>query len=169
MLYRRPVQLALQAALLLAMKADDNPRCVSELAGRLGVPATYLAKILQSLSRAGLLSTARGPGGGVRLARPAREIHLLDILLAVEPKVDFERCFLGLDSCDDRNPCPLHDTWVPIRARILAMLQTTNLGRLAAKAKRRGVLRSKTGVSSAGSGLPTAVRTVGVKRNRSRV
>lgn len=168
MLYRRPAQLALQATLLLAMKTDSKPSRVSELAGRLGIPATYLAKILQSLSRVGLLSTVRGPGGGVQLARPAREIHLLDVLSAIEPTLDFERCFLGLPACTEENPCAVHETWAPLRTQILAMLQTTSLGDLATKAKLREVLLREPTTSSAGTTRRPPGRGVKVKRSRSR-
>ena len=98
-----------------------------EIAAELGVPATYLAKVLQSLTRAGLLRAMRGPGGGVQLARSPREIYLWDVLSAVEPVGEFERCFLGLGRCNDVNPCPLHEVWAPIRNQILTMLQTKSL------------------------------------------
>ncbi|MBI4461526.1 MAG: Rrf2 family transcriptional regulator [Acidobacteria bacterium] len=127
MLYRRSAQLALQASLLLALHPDGTSRRVREIAAELGVPATYLAKVLQCLTRAGLLRAVRGPGGGVRLARSAREICLWDVLSALEPVSEFERCFLGLGQCSDQHPCPLHESWGPIRSEILAMLQTQSL------------------------------------------
>jgi DNA-binding IscR family transcriptional regulator len=82
----------------------------------------------------------RGPGGGVRFARSPREIHLWDILSAVEPANEFERCFLGLKPCSDLNSCPLHEDWAPIRAKIRRLLQTKNLWEFAAEARNRGVL-----------------------------
>ncbi|OFV84771.1 MAG: hypothetical protein A2620_05575 [Acidobacteria bacterium RIFCSPHIGHO2_01_FULL_67_28] len=111
-----------------------------EIAAGLGVPATYLAKVLQGLTRAGLLRAVRGPGGGVQLARPARDIRLWDVLAAVEPVGEFERCFLGLGECDDAHPCPLHESWGPIRARLLEMLQARSLDEFAAEAESRGLL-----------------------------
>src|SRR3989338_7930710 len=125
MLTRRSSQLALQASLLLALEPAGNSRRVREIAAGLGVPATYLAKVLQGLTRAGLLRAVRGPGGGVQLARPVGE---------------FERCFLGLGECDDAHPCPLHESWGPIRARLLEMLQARSLDEFAAEAESRGLL-----------------------------
>lgn len=143
MLARRSSQLALQASLLLALEPEGKSRRVREIAAGLGVPATYLAKVLQSLTRAGFLRAVRGPGGGVQLARPAREIRLWDILAAVEPVGEFERCFLGLGQCDDTHPCPLHETWGPIRARILEMLQGRSLAEFAAEAASHGLLEAE--------------------------
>ena len=62
------------------------------------------------------------------------------MLAAVEPVGEFERCFLGLGECDDAHPCPLHETWGPIRARLLEMLQARSLGEFAAEAESRGLL-----------------------------
>lgn len=142
-LYRRPAQLAVKATLLLALEPEGTCRRVRELAAELGVPATYLTKVLQELTRAGLLRAVRGPGGGMRLARSAHTIHLWDVLSAVEPTAEFNRCFLGLDRCTDLNPCPLDQVEAPLRTQILALLQTKNLWEFAAEAKRKGLLRSQ--------------------------
>lgn len=140
MLYRRSAQLALQATILLALEPQGNPKRVRELAAALDVPATYLTKILQSLTRAGLLRAVRGPGGGVELARPARELYLWDVLSAVEPVGDFERCFLGLGQCHDGNPCAFHENWAPLRARVLELLKRQNLWDFATEAHRKGLI-----------------------------
>ncbi len=140
MIYRRSGQLALQASLLLALEPVGTPRRVSEIAAELGVPRTYLAKVLQGLTRVGLLRAVRGPGGGVCLARSPREIHLGDVLSAIEPAREFEQCFLGLGQCNDAQPCPLHEAWGPIRSDILAMLQTKSLWEFATEAQEKHVL-----------------------------
>jgi Rrf2 family protein len=57
-----------------------------------GVPPAYLAKQLQALSRAGIVETAPGRKGGYRLARPAAEISLLDVVLAIEGEAPAFRC-----------------------------------------------------------------------------
>jgi Rrf2 family protein len=90
-LYRRSAQLAVEVVLFLALEPEGTSRRVRDLATELGVPATYLAKIVQALTRLGLLRALRGPRGGVQLARPAREIRLRDVLSAVEPVGEFER------------------------------------------------------------------------------
>jgi len=143
MIYRRSGQLALQASLLLALEPAGTPRRVSEIAAELAVPRTYLAKVLQGLTRVGLLHAVRGPGGGVCLARSAREIHLWDVLSALEPARELELCFLGLGQCNEAQPCPLHEAWGPIRADILAMLQTKSLWEFASEAREKHVLTGR--------------------------
>lgn len=140
MFFRRPTQVALDASLFLALEPEGSSRPVREIADALGVPATYLAKVLQSLTRTHLLRSVRGPGGGVQLARPAREIRLWDILSAIDTLDGFECCMLGLRHCNDLHPCPLHTVWAPTRDRILHMLKTKNLREFATDAQRSGRL-----------------------------
>jgi len=141
MLHRRPTQLALQATLLLATEPKHGWQRVRDLARALGVSAPYLTKVLQGLTRAGLLRAVRGYGHGVQLARPPQEICLWDVVLACEPAEEFQRCIVGLDGCDDVAPCPLHAFWAPVRAQILEMLQTKSVEELAAETKSMGLLR----------------------------
>jgi Rrf2 family protein len=140
MLHRRSTQLAMQATLLLALEPEGTVLGVREIAAALGVPATYLSKVLQELTRVRLLRTVRGPGGGVQLARSARDIYLWDIRSAIEPVGELEGCFLGLSQCSDVYHCPLHEAWAPLRAQILNLLQSKTLWEFAAKARSKGVL-----------------------------
>lgn len=148
MLYRRSTQIAVQATLVLALEPPGGCRRVREIAAELGVPATYLAKIVQSLRRVGWLRTLRGPRGGVQLIRSPRDIALWDVLAAVEPIGEFERCPLHGDRCSDVHACPLHEAWAPIRSQILALLQSKNLWELATEAQRRGVLGRQTALGA---------------------
>jgi Rrf2 family protein len=136
MLYRRSAQLALKTSLLLALEPEGRSRRIRELADQLGVAPTYLTKIVQNLTRVGLLHSVRGPGGGVQLARPPREIHPWEILTAVEPARELTRCFLGLEQCNAQKPCPLHEVWAPARERVLDILKNKNLQEFAAEIQR---------------------------------
>ncbi|MFQ5694604.1 MAG: RrF2 family transcriptional regulator [Terriglobia bacterium] len=139
MLFRRSGQLALQTALLLALEPDGKRCRIQKLADELGVAATYLTKVVQNLTRAGLVRTVRGPGGGVRLARPAQEISAWDILAAVEPLDEFAHCLLGTRECNEAVPCPLHGVWAPARERMREILRTKSLREFAAEAQRSAV------------------------------
>jgi len=146
--YRRPTQLALRASLLLALRPNRSACRVRELARAMNVPATYLAKVLQSLIHAGLVQSVRGPGGGVRLARRADDIHLWDILSVMEPVEEFETCILGLEHCNDLTPCPMHEQWRPIRQRLIESLQRIQLEEFAQAAAQKGLLGTSSSTSS---------------------
>ncbi len=78
------VEWGLHCALLLAEAPAGVPLPRRILAEHYGLPEAYLAKHLQALTRAGLLHATPGPSGGFRLARPAAEITVLDVLDAIE-------------------------------------------------------------------------------------
>jgi Rrf2 family protein len=87
-----PVEWALHCATVLALLPDDSALPASKLAEFHGVPAAYLAKALQSLSRAGIVESVAGRHGGYRLGRPSAEITLLDVIQAVEGQESSFRC-----------------------------------------------------------------------------
>jgi len=78
-----------------------------QIADHTKVPPGYLSKVLQSLTRAHLISSQRGSGGGVRLARAPEEISILDVVNAVEPVQRINRCPLDLKA-HAAGLCPLH-------------------------------------------------------------
>lgn len=86
------VEWAAHSCTLLAALPDGAALGPGDLAGFFDVPKAYLAKQLQALSKAGILSATRGPSGGYRLARPTDEITLRDIVLAVEGPGPCFRC-----------------------------------------------------------------------------
>ena len=85
---------ALRAVVALGSHRD-GPLTTQQIAARTRIPAGYLSKVLQALGRAGLVCGQRGLGGGFALARPQREITVLDVINAVDPVQRIERCPLG--------------------------------------------------------------------------
>ena len=75
----------------------------------------------------------RGPHGGIALARPASQIRLEEIVLAVDGPAVFRECVLGLPGCGDRKPCPLHEQWAPAREKVHRMFANATLGDTAAR------------------------------------
>jgi Rrf2 family protein len=86
------VEWAVHCAVLLAMVPDRATLPANRLAEYHGVPGPYLAKSLQALARQGLAEATGGRRGGYRLARPATEITVLEVVQAVEGKEPFFRC-----------------------------------------------------------------------------
>jgi Rrf2 family protein len=87
-----PVEWALHCTTVLALLPSDVALPASKLAEFHGVPAAYLAKALQSLSRAGIVESVPGRHGGYRLGRQPAEITLLDVVEAVEGRESTFRC-----------------------------------------------------------------------------
>jgi len=71
----------------IAMQPDGALVSLAEIARRQDVSLPYLEQLFVKLRRVGLVESARGPGGGYRLGRPATEIRVVDILAAVDETV----------------------------------------------------------------------------------
>jgi Rrf2 family transcriptional regulator, iron-sulfur cluster assembly transcription factor len=101
------------------------------------IPGPFLGKIFQTLVRAGLLKSSKGPGGGFSLAKHPKDISLFDIYTAIDGSTYLDACAVGLARCSDEVPCPLHDRWKPIRERIRQYLQHTSLADMADASRRK--------------------------------
>jgi Rrf2 family protein len=86
------VEWGLHCGVLLAFAGPDGALPTARLAEYHGIPAAYLAKHLQAMSRAGLLESVQGPKGGYRLARPATEITVLEVVEAIDGTEPAFRC-----------------------------------------------------------------------------
>ena len=131
MLFSKACEYGIRVVLFLA--ASDAPGYipVRRIADRCGVPVHYLGKICGQLTQSGVLHSHKGPNGGVALSRPAQNITLLDVVVAIDGTTLLERCVLGLEPCANDVPCPVHDKWGPIRADIRSMLEGKTVRQLA--------------------------------------
>lgn len=96
---------ALRAIVYLADQA--GPRTTLQIAEATMIPASYLAKVMQSLSRAGLVKSQRGLNGGFSLVGDPNDLSILTVVSAVDPVKRFAECPLGIPS-HGRRLCPLH-------------------------------------------------------------
>lgn len=98
-------------------------------------PEAFTAKILQALSRQGLLISTKGPSGGFSLSKPAEALNLAQIVEAIDGDQIFMGCGLGLERCDASRPCPVHFKFASVRDALSEMLHKTTLKELAGDLK----------------------------------
>jgi Rrf2 family protein len=103
---------------------------VAEIAERTRVPPLQLAKVIQSLARAGLVVTTRGRGGGVRLARPAEEIRLLDVIEAFQGPLRLFRCRLQGNGCPRNPDCAIYRLWGTLNDGLGTLLERVHISEL---------------------------------------
>ena len=131
MILSRTGEYALRAILHLAESADDALIRVDDIAQALSVPRNYLSKILHELGRAGVLASSRGPRGGFRLARPASELTLEDVVGRFDPLDPQRRCLLGREGgCSDEDPCAAHDRWRDLSGLLASFFGETTVAEL---------------------------------------
>ena len=119
------VEYALRAMASLAYHPDELVP-TPELAEMTKVPSNYLAKVLQTLAGADLIIGRRGVGGGYRLAKPASEIRLLDVINAVNPVQRIKSCPLELPN-HGSHLCPLHHRIDQAAAAVIEVFGSTTL------------------------------------------
>lgn len=105
-MFSQTAEYALRAIVTLAQD-PTTPWTAQAIAAKTLVPQDYLMKVLQPLAKAGLVTAQRGRNGGFSLARPSRQINVLDVITAVEPLQRIKHCPLGIKS-HGANLCPLH-------------------------------------------------------------
>ncbi len=121
----------IRAAILMAIKGERDYLSIKDIAEELNLSAHFLTKILQQLTQEGLLLSHRGPKGGVKFSRPAREIKLIEIVAAIDGLELFEACALGLHGCGTATPCPLHEKWAKHTVLLRTLFETEDLEKLA--------------------------------------
>ena len=114
------------------------PHHITDIARCSGVPKPYLAKIIHSLSRRGLVTTKRGYRGGISLEGAASNISLLEVVEAVEGHEWIGDCLLGMDACSILKSCPTRDFWARIRREITEELRKTTLASVLAAKRSNG-------------------------------
>lgn len=128
----RPSHYAIRLVLDLARHRRGRS---AEIAARQGIPAAYMAKIVQGLSRAGLVRTHRGARGGVELARPASAVTLREVIEATEGPLAINLCVAWGD-CPCQQPCPVRATLAQLQTMIERELDAVTIESLASRLSR---------------------------------
>ncbi len=113
---------------------ECGPVCLAEIAGRQQLSLSYLEQLFGKLRRAGLVASARGPGGGYRLARSSALIPIADIVAAVDEPIHATRCEPGSGGClagpfpgGMGERCQTHDLWFELGRQIELFLRGVTL------------------------------------------
>ena len=105
---------AIRATLLLARAYGTRRLNGDEIADATGAPRNYMSKVLNTLGRAGVLTSSRGPTGGFALASAPDRITLAQIVDVFDEPRPHTRCLLGNGPCTPSAPCAAHSVWTNI-------------------------------------------------------
>ncbi len=121
------------AAVLMTQLARSPQRQVSaqQLAVELSLPAPTVAALLKKLTRAGLISSVRGVGGGYMLARASRTISMADVIAAIEGPFALTECGLQSGVCSRDAECATRDNWRLIGRAVQLALAAVSLADMA--------------------------------------
>ena len=127
----RQADYAIRAILYLAQLGPDEKASTSQIAEEKDIPLSFLAKIIAQLSVAGLLQTMRGARGGVTLARPAKDINLLEVVEAIDGPIQINECVNDSYQCSQHG-CPMRGIWQDTQADLVNRLRSSTFDQFVA-------------------------------------
>ena len=132
MMFSKSCEYAIKAAIYIFMVTKDGSRIgLKQIAVEIDSPESFIAKILQTLVRQGIILSMKGPGGGFYIDPGAKSIPVIKIIEAMDGKHAFDRCGLGLKVCSDSRPCPIHNEFKGYSQRLKNLLMTKSVQELA--------------------------------------
>ena len=133
----------LMALKYLAEHPETPALSAKDVADAYGIPAQLLAKILQRLTKAGLLKSSAGMNGGYALARDPRQISAFEVIHAIDGPLFLTSCTKGTKSCDLAPGCTIKEPLARVNETIIGVLKSISIHDLAeqeqAAAKARDV------------------------------
>ncbi len=132
-MFSKSCEYAIRAAVFVAGRSLRGNRCsISEIAAQTGAPVAFTGKILQILTREGIITSFKGPGGGFGISKmQMKRVMLSDIIDVIDGESIYSGCVLGLRQCSEKNPCPMHEQFKSIRNDLKKTLKKTSLFTLA--------------------------------------
>ena len=138
---------AVTAMIDLAMRHEQGPVTLAAISQRQEISLSYLEQLFGKLRRHEIVESVRGPGGGYNLARPAEEVSVADIIIAVDEPLDATQCG-GKQNCRNGNDderghrCMTHDLWATLNAKMVDYLDSVSLKDLVDQQKQKTIEQS---------------------------
>jgi Rrf2 family iron-sulfur cluster assembly transcriptional regulator len=132
-MFSKACEYAIRASIFIATQSSKGIRIgIKDVAKEIDSPEPFTAKIMQILTKSGIIESAKGLGGGFNISTEAiKSIKLIQIVDAIDGDAVYKRCVIGLKGCSEMQPCPVHNDFKKIRELLLDMLTKTTLEQLA--------------------------------------
>ncbi len=128
-MFSKACEYGIRATLHIASQSQMNNRVsLKEIAEAIDSPEAFTAKILQQLSRSGIVDSTKGAAGGFEISKKQlAKITLSQIVTAIDGDHIYRGCGLGLKECNETKPCPVHYEFKSIRDDLANMLKMTKI------------------------------------------
>jgi Rrf2 family protein len=126
----RRVDYGLRAVIYLSNQDPEKCCSIAEIAKQQGMPRKFLEKIIQDLTRSGLIKSKRGSCGGYALARPAEAVSFFDVIQAIEGPLAVNACLDVHLGCDQLPHCTMAGVWSDVQRKITEVLTQTTIADL---------------------------------------
>lgn len=115
----------------LAEHPETPALSAKDVSDAYGIPAQLLAKILQRLTKVGLLRSHAGMNGGYALSRDARQISAFEVIHAIDGPLFITSCFKGVKACDLTPSCTIKEPLARVNETIIGVLKSISIQDLA--------------------------------------
>lgn len=131
-MFSKTCEYAIRATIYIASESFEGKRTgIKDIARKIESPEPFTAKILQRLAKANIVQSIKGNGGGFEIEKTQfKHIKLDQIVKAIDGNDLFDRCSLGLHDCSDKQPCPFHHKYKPLRDNLKKTLSETSIDEL---------------------------------------
>jgi Rrf2 family protein len=136
-MFNKETEYALRGLVYIKLQNIKEKRPgTAEVAKEIEAPHFFTAKILQRLVRAGFLESLKGKGGGFYFDPSKPELPLSKLITSIEGDSSYSGCGFGHKHCSEKNPCPVHEKYAPIREAIRKLFTEETVQTLAMKVYR---------------------------------
>ena len=142
-MFSKACEYAIKAVLHVAHKSREGARVgVKDISKAIDSPEAFTGKIMQQLSKSGIVQSIKGPSGGFWIGEADRKkANLRNIVSVIDGDKLYIDCGLGLKQCNEAKPCPVHDEYKLIRDALIKMHTETTLDDLAEKLEKKAILK----------------------------
>jgi len=132
-MFSKACEYGIKAAIFIAVNSSENKRVSpKEISEEIDSPQAFTAKILQALVKNNVIKSVRGAYGGFEIDKDKiATTKLSEIVYAIDGDGIYKGCGLGLHTCNENHPCPVHDKFKVVREELREMLENTTLEQLA--------------------------------------
>ncbi|MDZ4795963.1 MAG: Rrf2 family transcriptional regulator [Bacteroidota bacterium] len=134
MFFSKSFGYAVRGVLYVAIIDKENSKVqLNEMADKLLVPRHFLAKIMKTMMKEGILTSTKGPYGGFAINGNTLQVTLIQLVKITDGVEQFNSCVLRLRKCNSKNPCPMHIHIESLRKQWQSLLASTTIGDLLRK------------------------------------
>ena len=128
-MFSKTCEYGIKAMIFVAQKSKDGSRVgLKDIAKGTAAPEHFIAKILQELVRKKLVHSIKGPNGGFYMDQFDLKTSLADIVRALDGNAIYTDCVLGLKTCNEKKPCPVHEQYKDIKKELIKMIEENTIG-----------------------------------------
>jgi len=128
----RAADYGVRVMIQLAALSGNGRVSLPELARATGAPESFLSKVLQSLARAGLISSRRGQLGGFHITPRGAAASMREVIEAIDGAICLNLCLIPGRSCSRKAYCPAHPVWIEAQQAMMEVLSGASIASLAA-------------------------------------